>query len=664
MVYSVERWELIIGGAEFVNKLNDMTTSDNDMEFYVDVQELPEDFYQNLYTDPEGTTNNLMTAVNNVYNKKVQVIYRNFSAPLRAYKKRIHQIRSKEINKILVFDGLVRTSTDVLPRVKTAAYEHIDCGNVMYVDQDKDEDVYPDLCSLCNEDLNENKVNFREDLSTYEDYQTVQIEEEPEGLKGRQPERMECQFHGSFTKEHLRVGVGERVCILAVFKIRKKGRRVVHEKFAKVIGIETKGKNYEDYIVSDSDVAIFEAMSKDENLLEQLALLVAPNIAGLETVKQSLVLQMFGGNFFSPERRRGDIHIGLIGDPGVGKSKISNAIAEIAPHVIRASGAPSTSVGLTAAAIPNPQGGFILEAGAAVLADRGVFIIDEFDKMKDDVRGALHEIMEDQTVTVAKGGITATLIARCAVLAIMNPKYNRFESNQSVASQINLPPSLLSRFDLIFAMKDTVNETRDREIASAVFKGREGEKPDTKYKTEDFTKYIIYARSKVREMHIIPEAKRILTEKYISLRKMNRTNDAADENIPVTARQLEGVARLAEAHAKMRLSSTVEEIDAEIALRILDYFIKTMCVDDTGAITTDQALGGKSQSEKKKADNLYSTLVGIAEEDMWINQYTTEELINRTKTTMNKIEFNTALEQLRSMNLIFGGENRIKIRRP
>ncbi len=660
-----QEWTNVLDSAGFTTKMNNPNDASTVLDFSIDMSELSDIFLGELEENPDDNIDSLKAALKEMFptKERVNIIMRHFIAPLKPMRIKIHQIRAVHIDKMLYFDGLVRTSTDVLPRIEIGRFETKCCGDILEEVQEEDEIVFTKAaCPTCQNDCMENTVIFREDLSVKEDYQIVNMEEEPEGMKGRQPEKIECQLHGPFTKEGMRVGAGERVSVVGIYRIRKKGKKTVFERYIEVIGIEAKGKNYEDFDISEEDEAKFKEMSKNPNILREMSMTIAPNIEGLDVEKDAVVLQLFSGNLFSPEKRRGDIHMAFVGDPSVGKSQIARAITEIAPHCIRASGAPTTTVGLTAAAIQNPQGGFILEAGAAVLTDRGLLIIDEFDKMNEATRGALHEIMEDQICSVNKAGITATLLARCSILAMMNPKTNRFEPKISLISQIDLPPSLLSRFDLIFAIRDKPNPQRDRIISAAVFNGRDGSTHELKYTKDNLTKYIIYARSMIREMTTSKIARSMMTERYLELRGLAK--GMGDPNLVViTHRQLEGMARLAEAHAKMRLSNVVEEIDAEASIKIIDHYLKTMCVDEDGNISTDQTMGGRTKSEKDKAKTLLEVLHIMAGEDLWSGRrYTFNEVMIKTEEKFTEKELDDQLEILSRAGAIFyNGKNDIKI---
>jgi replicative DNA helicase Mcm len=516
--------------------------------------------------------------------------------------KRIRDFRASDIGKLVVFKGLIRNSTGIIPKLKLAALLCTACNQEMltYSLQDGDNlDITNVRCQNCRE----NKFIVKDEDSVFVDFMKCQIEESPEGLKEKQQERINCEIMEPLTNEEYRVNVGERVTIAGIFRARRKSNTsLIYEPYVQVIGIFKNNKSFEDYIPSEEDEKKFIEMSKDKNLIMKLSKTLAPNIFGMNVEKTAFVLQMFGGNLYSKERR-GEIHILLTGDPSVAKSQIIHAIQEVAPHVVMASGAPTSTVGLTACVRKDEDspGGFVLEAGAAVLADNGILIIDEFDKMNKEVRGALHEIMEDRRTTISKANINTTMNTRVSVVAVMNPKKNRFNDEESVSEQIDLPPSLLSRFDLIFAIRDTVDEEKDRRICDAVFKARQGIITDTEYTKEDLTKYIIYAKSKIKEITFSEEAQKILTEKYIKMRSINENKEA----ISITARQLEGMARLAEAFAKSRLSTVVEAQDAMMATEMLDYFMNTIFYDEkTKSYDADKAYGQETTYQKNTRDSI------------------------------------------------------------
>jgi replicative DNA helicase Mcm len=326
---------------------------------------------------------------------------------------------------------------------------------------------------------------------------------------------------------------------------------------------------------------------------------IAATIFGMENEKEALALQHFGWVAkVLPDgtRIRGDIHIMFVGDPGTAKSQLLRYMASMGPRAIYTSGKASTAAGLTAAAVRDEfgEGRWTLEAGALVMADKGLAAIDELDKMNDQDRSAMHEAMEQQTISIAKAGITATLQARCAILGAANPKLGRFHEHALMVEQIDLPPALFSRFDLIFSIIDKPDSVWDSKLADHILNvHRVGQLKRLKdhldglpllegitevdfeaaipyFDPEFVRKYVAYAKNNVFPV-LTDEAFRVLKDNYIRIRKQGEGEEAS---VPLTARQLEAYLRIAEASAKVRLADRVEEEDAERAIRIVDFFLK------------------------------------------------------------------------------------------
>ena len=333
---------------------------------------------------------------------------------------------------------------------------------------------------------------------------------------------------------------------------------------------------------------------------------------------------------------RGDIHMLLVGDPGVAKSQMLQYVIKLSPRGIYTSGKSSTSAGLTATAVKDEfgDGRWTLEAGALVLADMGIAAVDEMDKMAKEDRSALHEAMEQQSISIAKAGITATLRTRCSLLGAANPKMGRFDSFAPIAEQINMPPSLLSRFDLIFIMEDNPDQTIDRAIsehilkshnvgeilehhqrnpidgydASAIEKALAPVTPDIDPKI--FRKYIAYSKRNCFPI-LTEEAKERLVEYYLKLRGY------ADDNkpVPVTARQLEALVRLSEASARMRLSDSIRPEDAERVIAIVDACLRKVAYDaDSGSFDIDKLVTGIPKQRKDLYRIIKETIDNLADE--------------------------------------------------
>ncbi len=337
---------------------------------------------------------------------------------------------------------------------------------------------------------------------------------------------------------------------------------------------------------------------------------IAPSIQGLRSEKMGLALQLFGGvRKTMPDEQtvRGDIHILLVGDPGTAKSQLLRYISDLSPRGMYASGKGSTGAGLTAAAVREEVMGesrWILEAGTLVLSDKGIACVDELDKMRDEDRSAMHEAMEQQRISVAKAGINAQLNSRCAVLGAANPQYGRFEEHENISQQIKLPPPLISRFDLIFAIMDKPDREKDKNIAKHIMGlhqagekliEREDYEADERYvpplDKEFFRKYIAYAKSIQPVM--TDESKEKLEDFYLELRQ----SGSEEDSIPVTARQLESLVRLAEASARAHLRNTVTTDDAERAIKVTRDFLNQVASTE-GGLDIDLVAAEVSHTER------------------------------------------------------------------
>ncbi len=302
---------------------------------------------------------------------------------------------------------------------------------------------------------------------------------------------------------------------------------------------------------------------------------------------------------------RGDSHILILGEPSTGKSEILQYVAkELAPKGVFASGKGATGAGLTATAVKDEfgDGGWSLEAGALVLADRGIACIDEFDKMTTEDRSAMHEAMEQQTVSVAKAGMIAQFSARTAILAAANPKLGRFDQFRPISDQINLPPTIISRFDLIFTVRDDIDDTRmiAKHILDSVMSPTAVNPPIS---PEFLRTYIAYARQNCFPV-LTEEAREELENYYIARREASR--DAA---IPLTARQLWAVIRLARASARVRLSDKATMEDARNAIKLLDASLMDVGIDiESGAVDIDKIMTGVTKTQRDKIQILLAMI--------------------------------------------------------
>jgi replicative DNA helicase Mcm len=534
----------------------------------------------------------------------------------------IRNIRSDDINTFVSAEGILRKTTEVRPRVVEAVFK-CPAGHFTVRKQKYGKFIEPEGCAT--DGCTFKKLELLPKRSKFVDSQKLRIQESPEGLRGgEQPQTLDIDVTDDLSGI---VSPGDRVIINGILRsmqrVVKGEKSTVFDIFLECNSIEIAEKEFEEVEISEEAENEILALSKDPMIYRMITHSVAPTIYGSEDVKQAIVLQLFGGiakEMPDGSRLRGDIHVLLIGDPGIAKSQLLRYVVKLSPRAIYTSGQSSTSAGLTAAAVKDEfgEGRWTLEAGALVLADMGVAAVDEMDKMSKDDRSALHEAMEQQTVSIAKAGITATLKTRCALLGAANPKYGRFDMFGDIADQINMPPSLLSRFDLIFIMTDQPEQKRDLAIAEHIIKTHSVGELIAQHKkspipgvTQEyilqqlkpvmpdvdptlFRKYIAYAKRTCFPMLSV-EAKEALIGYYLRLRGLAEPNKA----VPVTARQLEALVRLAEASARIRLSNTIEVGDAERVIHIVDACLRQVAYDaKTGTFDIDKVTTGISKEKR------------------------------------------------------------------
>jgi len=534
----------------------------------------------------------------------------------------IREIRSDDINRFVSVEGILRKTTEVRPRIVEAVFK-CPAGHFSKKSQKYGKFIEPDGCST--DGCSFKKLELIPKRSRFVDSQKLRVQESPEGLRGgEQPQTLDIDVTDDLTGM---VAAGDRVIINGVLRSMQrmvKGEKsTVFDIFLECNSIEIAEKEFEEVEIDEKAEDEIKKLSKDPMLYRMATHSIAPTIYGNDDVKDAITLQLFGGiakEMPDGSHLRGDIHVLLIGDPGIAKSQLLRYIVKCSPRAIYTSGQSSTSAGLTATAVKDEfgEGRWTLEAGALVLADMGIAAVDEMDKMQKEDRSALHEAMEQQTISVAKAGITATLKSRCALLGAANPKYGRFDMFGDIADQINMPPSLLSRFDLIFIMTDQPEQKRDLAIAEHILKAHgigeliaQHKKTPIPGITQEyidqqlkpvmpdiepalFRKYVAYAKRTCFPI-LSAEAKEALVSYYLKLRGIAEPN----KPVPVTARQLEALVRLGEASARIRLSDKIEAGDAERVIRIVDACLRQIAYDaKTGNFDIDKVATGISKEKR------------------------------------------------------------------
>ncbi|WP_424359430.1 AAA family ATPase [Methanocella sp. MCL-LM] len=760
-------------------------------------------------------------------------------------KTQVRELRSSDVNKLVSLEGTVRKITDVRPRILEAAFECARCKNVLYIPQEgSGKFIEPSYCQ-CNE---EKKGVFRllYQESRFEDYQRIKIQESPENLKGgEQPQTLDINVSNDLAGV---VTPGEFITVTGILRsaqrINKEGKTAYFDIFLDGISVELEEQEFDEVEISLEDEEEILRMSKDPGIYQRVIGSIAPSIYGYDEVKEAVAHQLFSGvvkELPDGSRIRGDIHVLLVGDPGIAKSQILRYVVKLAPRGVYASGKSASSAGLTAAAVKDEfDGQWTLEAGALVLADKGIAAIDEMDKMKNEDRSSLHEGMEQQSyhplteilladgrkicisdlfdqaykragssiqginceivpcegvsvlstdmnhiseqrvdrisrhkapdhfikisysngkdilvtpehpvfiirdgiscipasavtigdpvpaprkaqvgseiellrvtcvetilndgkyraeyvydvtvepyhcfvsqgvilhnsISIAKAGILATLKCRCAILGAANPKLGRFDPYESIPDQINMPPSLMSRFDLIFILQDKPEEKRDTNIAGHILKSHyAGELHEHRknnaasHVTEEmvktamstiqpvidakmFRKYVAYSKRKVFPI-MTADAKEQIINFYLSLRKQGEGDNAP---IAVTARQLEGLVRLAEASARMRLSDKVTADDVARTIRITMTSLKQVGMDtETGKLDIDVLQVGVAKSQRDRIKNLKHLLDELSKE--YEGSVPVDVLIDRAvESGMPKDKVEKELKKLREIGEIF-----------
>ena len=517
---------------------------------------------------------------------------------------------SKYIGSFVAADGIVRKTDEIRPRIETATFECRGCMRLHEVEQTSDRTIIePSLCSECGG----RSFRLLQEESKYIDTQTARMQEPLENLSGgTEPKQMLMILEDDLVDE---LNPGDKVRITGTLKTFREERSGKFKNYIYVNHIEHLEQEFEELHLSEEDEEQIIALSKDPKIYEKIIKSTAPSIKGYRDVKEAIALQLFGGAAKQLEdetRLRGDIHILIVGDPGIGKSQILKYVSKLAPRSIYTSGKGTTGAGLTAAAVRDELGGWSLEAGALVLGDQGNVCVDELDKMRSEDRSALHEALEQQTVSIAKAGIMATLNSRCSVLAAANPKFGRFDRFKVLAEQIDLPSPILSRFDLIFVIEDKPTREGDSALAQHILHTHQFNTVDYEIEPELLKKYIAYARKNVNPI-LTDEANEVLKNFYVDTR--NSSNTEENTPVPITARQLEAIIRLAEACAKMKLKEVVDKEDAQKAVRLQMACLKEVGVDpETGEIDADIVSGGTPKSDRNKMQTILNE-IGILEEE-------------------------------------------------
>lgn len=532
----------------------------------------------------------------------------------------IRNIRSEHIGRFFAIEGTIRNCSDVRPVAKEAIFECLKCRTLITVKQQL-KMTEPEQCpGKCM------RPRFKLKKQVLVDTVNLTVEESPETLEGgEQPKRLSAFLEDDLVapKRSNEILPGNKVRLIGILKeypiiLRTGGKSTRYEFILETNNVEPIQKEFEALDITPEDEKRIIDLSYKKDLLQDFITSIAPNIFGYEEIKESLVLQIFGG--VRKKRKdgtltRGDVHLLLVGDPGTGKSQLLSYMHKLAPKSVYVTGKGTSAAGLTATVIKDEfTKDWILEAGALVLANRGIAVVDEFDKMDEEDRVSMHEAMAQQTVTINKANIHATLNAQASVLAAANPRMGRFDPYATITEQINLQPTIINRFDLIFTVQDLPNKEKDEKIARHVLEvHRRLVEKETPIDTSLFRKYVAYAK-KMCNPALSDEAVEQITEYYVKLRNKKSFNEKELPAVPISARQLEALVRLSEASARIRLGREVTKEDAERAIRLLSYSMSQVGVDpETGELDIDRITSGISQTQRNRITKIKEIIRNLGE---------------------------------------------------
>ena len=613
------------GNYKYFNRINNMMAS-NAQSLVVDYIDF-DSFNPSLAKQITHEPDEMLDAFNEAVLSILREIHPDYEQEIRdkirvrmgnyTVQKGLREINADLIDKLVSVSGMVVRSSEVKPLAKKVAYRCTNCNTVTEAQLKGLVLKKPQKCPACSE----KELEMDPETSIFIDFQMVRLQELPEDLPaGQLPHYVEVTVMGDLVDQ---CRPGDRIMLTGIIRIEQE--QLAPQAKTSLFRLRMEGNNIE-YIggragskdtrsvervtISAEDERQIRTIASKPDAYDKLIASFAPHIYGHETLKESILLLIVGSvtkKLEDGSTRRGDINVLMVGDPGTAKSELLKFAAKIAPRGLYTSGRGSTAAGLTAAVIRDKSGIMMLEAGAVVLGDQGLICIDEFDKIKPEDRSALHEVMEQQTCSVAKGGIVATLNARTSILAAANPMYGKYDPYKNITENVNLPVPLLTRFDLIFIVRDIPEREKDNLVASHILEIHKDTEHAAKPAIEIdlFSKYLSYARE--TEPALTQEAIDIIRSYYMDMRKVE-----SEGMITVTPRQLEGLVRLATARARVLLKDRVDTEDASRAIYLVEQMLRTAGVDvNTGKMDVG-VLYGKPQSEVSKSKTFMDVFKGLS----------------------------------------------------
>ena len=531
---------------------------------------------------------------------EITVGYKNI--PVEYSPECVNEITERNIGQLMRIEGVVAQTTDKYPFITDALYICNRCDAQNRIPQKKEPAhnlSKPSMCRECG------KHDFRlfRDLSKWDVAQVMVITDKPDLLRaGQRPPSLSVFMMGNIVKEDF--DSMDKVVIdglLEVTPAPKKGEDYnKYIWYLKAYNIEVVNRGFDEITITAEEEAKILEMSKDPKLLEKIGNSIAPSVYGYDELKQALALQAFGGTKkkLIDTMRRHWLNILAVTDPGKAKSVIANALVNISPRAIYTTGKGTTAAGMTSTAEKEGLSGeWMIKPGIMPLASGGLVAIDEFPTLGNEEMDSLLEAMEQGVVTSVKAGKNIRFKSETAVFACGNPKAGRFDDYQEIIPQFGLKPQIISRFDLIFIMRDLKDSEDDRKVAETIFKVHTNQITTSTLDRDLVRKYIAYAKQNYHP--ILKNTKSVQTEFedfYVNLRKSGFEKDV----VSATPRQLEALIRLSEASAKLRLSNEATEEDVKVAKRIIMLSLNQIATDKGGVLDIDVITTGKQKTERDK----------------------------------------------------------------